>query len=1036
MKIQDKRTRKKHKIIKISFILFFIVNISLWIIPSIILTNIKKHTELSNSKLNEKTIIYSAFDLYNVISEDLIYNVEIEENVIYENKFKINILIENFQENSKYSYKVFINENFYSENFLENKENSIEIQLTEEGKNSLKVYLYKDNIEKALIEREIYYIIPYENQFLEELENEGTVMHIRDGTRENYKKSIYMFKNAGGNYVREDFLLLDKFLEDNDTYYSQYDKWINELNKENINILLVLNGTDKTFAGEDQKINTDEEIYKFVEITKKIANIYPFILQYELINEPNTGKAYCTDDDLYYYTLLLDSLNEALKNINSNIVVSTGGNTTLKDLTDKSITSEKFIEKVGLLSNRKQLIYAYHPYDNENKKIQNNLFYTKLNSHDEVINDLGGFSFRYVTEYGVSSNEYYKITEELQAEKIVQQNIILDNNGVDLKIQYNFWNTSNDTYYSIRNYGLVHNDYTPKKSYYAIKKCFENTNGAEYIGTIENIGGITNLNLEAHVYDKDGKTKIIVWSNNSDVTITIPYTNFKATDLYGEEIQPDENGNLIITTSPIYLDEVNYNYFYQEISNVATAKYDEFTEKFAEEIAQVPELTTKIEENKKYMKSVGQVENKIVGSATIQAMKNHFELGNLILQAYKEGTLKVEDVKISSMLDMLNDIGDSYEDLVTVSAQTVDQSEIEQTNIAIQDAETTINNNQGCEIIYPVKILDFANDHYEKAIYINSLEEENDIKAGLIISNNLHASLLANWAKEFAQINIDKFVDEYIANNPVIIKYSTTELTNKNVIATLETNAEIQITNNSNSKEHTFEQNGTFTFEYTIKGRALKITATVQNIDKVAPSISGVQKAKLYTKPVTPKIADENLQEIKLILNSQVVSNYKNGDTLEEEGFYELTAIDKAGNKTSTYFQILINTDTDYKIEDNYIKNVTNNTKKSDFDKKLNLAVNYKITRNGKEISQDDIIATGDILSTEAGDKYTIIVPGDINKDGQVNLKDFIKMRIYLLLENNLDDIEKLAADCNNDNQPIGVKDYIRMRLIILMNEK
>ena len=55
--------------------------------------------------------------------------------------------------------------------------------------------------------------------------------------------------------------------------------------------------------------------------------------------------------------------------------------------------------------------------------------------------------------------------------------------------------------------------------------------------------------------------------------------------------------------------------------------------------------------------------------------------------------------------------------------------------------------------------------------------------------------------------------------------------------------------------------------------------------------------------------------------------------------------------------------------------------------------------------------------------------------DGKVDLKDFIKMRIYLLLENNLDDIEKLAADCNNDNQPIGVKDYIRMRLIILMQD-
>ena len=650
-----------------------------------------------------------------------------------------------------------------------------------------------------------------------------------------------------------------------------------------------------------------------------------------------------------------------------------------------------------------------------------------------MLNQYGGFLKNYVTEFGVST--YSRITEDLQASKLIQQSIILDNYGVDFSAIYNFWNTGTNIESSGNNYGIVNSDYTPKLAYYAMKNYFENTNGAEYIGILTNIESITNENFEAHVYDKDGKPKIIAWSNNSDVTITIPYLNFKATDLYGEEIQPDENGNLVITTSPVYLDEVDYNYFYQAISNEATEKYNEFTEKFAGEIAQIPELTSKIEENQKYMESVGQVENKIVGSATIQAMKNHFELGNLILQAYRDGKLQAEDVKISSMLDMLNDIGDSYEDLVTVSAQTVEQSEIEQTNKVIQEAETTINHNQGCEIIYPVKILDFAKDHYEKATYINSLEEDNDIKNGLIISNNLHASLLANWAKTFAQINVDKFVDEYITNNPVTIEYSTTEFTNQNVKATIKTNAEIQITNNSNSKEHTFEQNGSFTFEYTIKGRALSITATVQNIDKVAPSISGVQKAKLYTKPVTPKINDENLKEIKLILNSQIVSDYKNGDTLEEEGFYELTATDKAGNTTTTYFQIFINNDTDYKIEENYIKNVTNNTKKSDFNKKLNLSVDYKIYRNEIELKQDDIIATGDILTTEVGDNYTIIVPGDINKDGQVNLKDFIKMRIYLLLENNLDDIEMLAADCNNDNQPIGVKDYIRMRLIILMNE-
>lgn len=1015
---------KKNKIFINFLIIILLFCLVIYIIPSLVILLIGKDENIEI--VQNKIPIYNIIDLYNVLQENQKFLTSIiDKDTIYEDEYVFAINISNYIEENIYEVEVYLDNEFIEKKEI-SLDDEIKIKLIE-GQNNILLNFYNNSTLEQTDEYTIYRIEPYKRQFLDELSNKGIAVHYRDGTLEDYSKSSNFLKSLGVKYARTDFLQWS-IKKDGKYDFSKYDSWIKDLtDTSDIKILAILNGLSKSLYGNDMKINSDAEIDEYIDFFRNVTQYYPQIVDYEIMNELNlyssTYKgAYFSEEEMYWYSKLMNKLESEIKDTSINIM--TAGTTTPNKNQSDRIMSEEFYSyfyNTGGLNICNNL--SFHPYAINNIQSLND----KINNHVQLFNSFGGFNYLDVTEYG-STMQW--LSEKNQAIDLVKQTVILEEYS-DLIILYNLWTTGDSKSYE--QFGILNKDYTPKLAYYAMKNYYENTNGAEYIGTINNLEGMTNSNLEAHVYDKDGKPKIIVWSNNSDVTI--PYAKFKATDLYGEEIQPDENGNLIITTSPIYLDEVDYNYFYQAISNVATAKYDEFTEKFAEEIAQVSELSNKIEENKKYMESVGKVENKIVGSATIQAMKNHFELGNLILQAYKEGTLKVEDVKISSMLDMLNDIGDSYEDLVTVSAQTVDQSEIDQTNIAIQDAKTTINNNQGCEIIYPVKILDFAKDHYEKATYINSLEEENDIKAGLIISNNLHASLLANWAKTFAQINIDKFVDEYVANNPVTIKYSSTELTNKNVIAKLETNAEIQITNNSNSKEHTFEQNGSFTFEYTIKGRALNITATVQNIDKVAPSISGVQKAKLYTKPVTPKIADENLQEIKFILNSQVVSNYKNGDTLEEEGFYELTATDKAGNTTSTYFQIFINTDTDYKIEDNYIKNVTNNTKKLDFDKKFNLVVNYKITRNGEEISQDDIIATGDVLETEAGDEYIIIVPGDINKDGQVNLKDFIKMRIYLLLENNLDDIEKLAADCNNDNQPIGVKDYIRMRLIILMNE-
>ena len=247
----------------------------------------------------------------------------------------------------------------------------------------------------------------------------------------------------------------------------------------------------------------------------------------------------------------------------------------------------------------------------------------------------------------------------------------------------------------------------------------------------------------------------------------------------------------------------------------------------------------------------------------------------------------------------------------------------------------------------------------------------------------------------------------------------------------MKTNAEIQITNNSNSKEYVFEQNGSFTFEYTIKGQAKQITAKVTNIDKTLPIINGVIDGKLYTSKITPTITDENIDTIKLILNGEEVKNFKSGTTLTEEGFYTLTVIDKAGNKTQISFQIMENNNQNYIIQDNIIKNISEQTKKSDFDNKLKLGITYKIARNDEEINEKDNIATGDVLTTSAGDKYTLIVTGDLNKDGKLNLKDLVKMRKYFLDGNNLDENEILSADCNFDGK-INLKDLVKMRLMLL----
>ena len=374
-----------------------------------------------------------------------------------------------------------------------------------------------------------------------------------------------------------------------------------------------------------------------------------------------------------------------------------------------------------------------------------------------------------------------------------------------------------------------------------------------------------------------------------------------------------------------------------------------------------------------------------------------------------------KNITTTEMIKLINELNELAQNMDIIYSKVeisnlYDKNEITEN---IQESQNYINSNKDLEIDNLVELSKIGNEisNKEKTTY----------------ADYLYAITLSNWTDNVLNTKIKK----YISQNPVTIEYSETNITNKSVKATIKTNAEIQITNNSNSKEYVFDQNGSFTFEYTIKGQAKQITAKVTNIDKTSPIINGVIDGKLYTSKITPTITDENLDAIKLILNGEEVKNFKSGTTLTDEGFYTLTAIDKAGNKTQISFQIMESNNQNYIIQDNIIKNISEQTKKSDFDNKLKLEITYKIARNDEEINEKDNIATGDILTTSAGDKYTLIVTGDLNKDGKLNLKDLVKMRKYLLDGNNLDENEMLSADCNFDGK-INLKDLVKIRLMLL----
>ena len=87
-----------------------------------------------------------------------------------------------------------------------------------------------------------------------------------------------------------------------------------------------------------------------------------------------------------------------------------------------------------------------------------------------------------------------------------------------------------------------------------------------------------------------------------------------------------------------------------------------------------------------------------------------------------------------------------------------------------------------------------------------------------------------------------------------------------------------------------------------------------------------------------------------------------------------------------------------------------------------------KIEENTGTVIEDmnKCVATGNKITRRDGSKYIVIVKGDVNGDGIIDIQDMITINNYRLYntENNLEEVYKLAADVNDDKE-IDIQDMI-----------
>ncbi len=814
------------------------------------------------------------------------FEIDDEDGFAYSDTVKIKLNILRYSNDDNYDI-VCLNNDIEQKNMTINSDYvETELELNE-GKNDILIKIYNNESLENEYSKCVYYIKPYTHQFLDELTLKGVGCQFRPTAYEtNYQKSINLVSKMGAQLVRCDLKWHSLQATSGEyIYLDYYDGWINSLKERNIKIVAPISGMGN-FLGNDQQISSEEESEKFINFYNFVSDRYSGKLDYvELFNEPN-NSAYFNNETIEWYV----KTAKKIKNLGKNYIVAGVAASYMQDKSNEVAISTYFNKATNAGLTQDNIPFSYHVYDYENKKMQNAYFIYKLNTIDNLFLNNGGFEKKYLTEYGVCTYLENNITEEQQSEKVVQQSVILDNNNMDMAVLYSFIDLTSNKEERGDNFGLMTNDYVPKKSYYSMKNFYQNTNGSEYIGSIPSVAD----GLEFHVYDKDGVPLIICWSSDNSKTIEIPYSGFTAYDLYGNEIE-NTDGKLSITSSPVYLKNADRSYFYRAISNTAVSAYDEFLTNYSDYLDSSDEMIAvknEVNKMKKYAEGLAN-DGEVTEAEALSKMKEHFAIGDMILKAYKDGDISCEYVKLSSMLDQLNTIGYAFEDLVTITAKDVSNAKLEATESIMNSFDNVVSANSEVEMVYPNKIKAFAKDYYDTSSYINGLAEENQIKNGLIISKGFHAYYLAEWASSFA--------DCYLQDYEVKIKYSITDLTNEDVVATLETDAPIEL---EGSNQYTFTENGSFTFKYTLNGEEKEITAVVDWIDKDAPVISGIDEREDDMDQVTLNVTDANLDSISLKKDGQDVS-FNNGDVLIEVGEYVVIATDLAGNKAERSFKIV-----------------------------------------------------------------------------------------------------------------------------------
>lgn len=174
----------------------------------------------------------------------------------------------------------------------------------------------------------------------------------------------------------------------------------------------------------------------------------------------------------------------------------------------------------------------------------------------------GEVGFSSFTMPDTNQPQYYADCTELQqAQLLVRMMVGQFARGVERIFWYDFMNDGNDSYNPEHNFGLIHNDMTPKPALVAYANLISHLKGCRWLGSYSiGGGGYAYVYVNGHA----GKPTLIAWLKTGSKPEAIPVTSginqLTVTDIFGKSTAlPVKNKCAVLPLSdtPVYVTGLN-----------------------------------------------------------------------------------------------------------------------------------------------------------------------------------------------------------------------------------------------------------------------------------------------------------------------------------------------------------------------------------------------------------------------------------------------------------------------------------------------